>query len=192
MRHAPLAAILISGVAASLLAPAAARAAELKIGYVDVQKAVAEVEEGKAARAQLKREFEEKQKKLDAKEAELKQLQADFEKQAMVLSEAARKEKTAELEKKYGEAQLLLRQLQQELGGRERDLMNALFEKMGQIVKEIAEAEGFTYVLEKNGAGIMYAPASLDITNELVRKYNARFSKKAAGPAPSPAAAPKK
>jgi outer membrane protein len=187
MRHLLLAALLVSGLAAGF-APAAARAAELKIGYVDLQKAVSEVDEGKAARAQLKREFDEKQKKLDEKEAELKRLQADFEKQSMVLSEAARREKAGELERKFGEAQALLGQLRQELGVRERELMNSLFDKMGQIVKEIAEAEGFTYVLEKNQSGLLYAPSSFDVTNELVRKYNARFSKKAA----APAAAPKK
>jgi outer membrane protein len=184
MRNTTLAASL---VIAGLLAPGLAAAADLKIGYVDLQRAVSEVEEGKAARAQLKREFDEKQKKLDAKEAELKRLQGEFEKQAVVLSEAAKRDKAAELERKFGEAQALLRQLQQELGGRERELMGSLFDKMGQIVKEIAEAEGFTFVLEKNQSGIMYAPSSLDVTNEVVRKYNARFAKKGA-----PAAAPKK
>jgi outer membrane protein len=187
MRRNLFANLLVLGLVSGLTAPAAARAADLKIGYVDLQKAVAEVDEGKAARAQLKREFDEKQKKLDEKEAELKRLQADFEKQSMVLSESARREKAGELERKFGEAQALLGQLRQELGVRERELMNSLFDKMGQIVKEIAEAEGFTYVLEKNQSGIMYAPPSFDVTNELVRKYNARFSKKAA-----PAAAPKK
>jgi outer membrane protein len=186
MRHASvLASLLVVG----MVAPGVARAAELKIGYVDLQRAVSEVDEGKAARAQLKREFDEKQKKLDAKEAELKKLQADFEKQAVVLSEQAKTEKAADLERKFGEAQALLRQLQQELGGRERELMSALFDKMGQIVKEIATAEGFTFVLEKNQSGIMYAPASLDVTNELVRKYNARFGAKGGAAAPS---APKK
>ena len=184
MRNPILAASL---VIAGLLAPGLAAAADLKIGYVDLQRAVSEVEEGKAARAQLKREFDEKQKKLDAKEAELKRLQGEFEKQAVVLSEAAKRDKAAELERKFGEAQTLLRQLQQELGGRERELMGSLFDKMGQIVKEIAEAEGFTFVLEKNQSGIMYAPSSLDVTNEVVRKYNARFAKKA-----GPQAAPKK
>jgi len=189
-RPSALAALLVSGLAAGLLAPRAARAAELKIGYVDLQRAVSEVEEGKAARAQLKREFDEKQKKLDEKEAELKQLQADLEKQALVLSEQAKREKAELMERKFGEAQALLGQLRQELGNRERELMSALFDKMGQIVKEIAEAEGFTYVLEKNQAGIMFAPSSLDVTNELVRKYNARYAKKAAPAAAAPA--PKK
>ncbi|MGB8930578.1 MAG: OmpH family outer membrane protein [Anaeromyxobacteraceae bacterium] len=174
------ASVLASLLVAGMLAPSVVRAAELKIGYVDLQRAVSEVEEGKAARAQLKREFDEKQKKLDAKEAELKRLQSDLEKQAIVLSEQAKKAKADELERKFGEAQALLRQLQQELGGRERELMSSLFDKMGQIVKEIAVAEGFTFVLEKNQSGLMYAPASLDVTNELVRKYNARFGAKSA------------
>ena len=172
--------ILPLALAAALALPAAARGAELKSGYVDLQRAVSEVEEGKAAKAQLKREFDEKQKKLDAKEAELKRLQGEYEKQSMLLSEAARKEKQEELERKFGEAQVLLRQMQQELGSRERDLMNALVERMGQVVKEIAETEGFTFVLEKNQAGIMYATTSFDVTNELIRKFNARFGKKGA------------
>jgi outer membrane protein len=179
-----LASLPLVGLLAGLLAPSAPRAADLKIGYVDLQRAVSEVDEGKTARAQLKREFDEKQKKLDGKEAELKRLQAEFEKQAVVLSEGAKREKAEELERKFGEAQALLRQLQQELGGRERELMGTLFDKMGQIVKEIAEAEGFTFVLEKNQSGIMYAPSSLDVTNELVRKYNARFGKKPGAAAP--------
>jgi outer membrane protein len=45
---------------------------------------------------------------------------------------------------------------------------------MAAIVRDIAEADGFSIVLEK-GSGIVYAPPSLDLTNELVRKYNARY-----------------
>ena len=30
-------------------------------------------------------------------------------------------------------------------------------------------------VLERSDAGLVYAPPSLDLTNELIRKYNARF-----------------
>ncbi len=38
-------------------------------------------------------------------------------------------------------------------------------------------------VLDRQDAGLVYAPPSLDFTNELVRKYNARFGagKPAAG-----------
>jgi hypothetical protein len=51
--------------------------------------------------------------------------------------------------------------------------MKGLFDKMTAIVREISETEGFTVVLEKS-AGVVFAQPSLDITNELIRKYNQR------------------
>ena len=165
---------IVSVLALALaLAPAAA-SAEQKIGYVDLQRALNEVDEGKAAKALLKRDFDEKQKQLDAKKAEFDKLQADFEKQAMVMSEQARKDKGQDLERRSRELQALFVNLQKDLSERERDATRGIFDKMSQIVGEIAEADGFTIVLDKN-AGLVYAPASLDLTNELIRKYNVRY-----------------
>lgn len=164
----------ISALALALaLAPAAA-SAEQKIGYVDLQRALNEVEEGKAAKALLKKDFDEKQKHLDAKKAEFDKLQADFEKQAVVMSDQAKKEKGQDLEKRARELQSLFLNLQKDLSEREREATRGIFDKMAQIVGQIAEADGFSIVIEK-GAGLVYAPASLDLTNELIRKYNAKY-----------------
>jgi outer membrane protein len=164
----------ISAVALALaLAPVAA-SAEQKIGYVDLQRALNEVEEGKGAKALLKRDFDEKQKQIDARKAEFDKLQADFEKQATVMSEQARKDKGQDLDRRARELQALFVGLQKDLSDREREATRGIFDRMSQIVGEIAEADGFTIVLEKN-AGLVYAPASLDVTNELIRKYNARY-----------------
>jgi outer membrane protein len=57
---------------------------------------------------------------------------------------------------------------------------------MIQIVSEVSEREGFSYVLDK--AVLLYAPAASDLTNEVVRRYNDKFG---AGKAPSGKAAPK-
>jgi outer membrane protein len=167
-------------LALSLL-PAAARA-EQKIGYVDLQRALNEVDEGKAAKALLKKDFDEKQKQLDLKKTEFEKLQADFEKQAVVMSEQARKDKGQDLDRRARELQALFMNLQKDLSDRERDTTRGIFDKMAGVVREIAEADGFTYVLEK-GAGIVYAPPALELTNELIRKYNVRFPLGAAAPA---------
>jgi outer membrane protein len=181
------------------LAPALARA-EQKIGFVDLQRALNEVDEGKAAKALLKRDFDEKQKQLDGKKAEFDKLQADLEKQAVVMSDAAKKDKANELDRRARELQGLFMQLQKDLSDRERDATKGIYDRMAVIVREIAEAEGFSVVLEKN-AGLIYAPTSLDLTNELIRKYNSRHpgggvpqAKKGEGKAEGKgaAAAPKK
>ena len=184
MRHAFLPTLLL----ALAVVPAGARA-EQKIGYVDLQRALNEVEEGKAAKALLQHDFAEKQKTLDGKKAEFEKLQADFEKQSVVMSEQARKDKTADLDRRARDLQALFVNLQKDLSEREREATRGIFDRMNGIVREIAEADGFTYVFEK-GAGIVYAPGSLDLTNELIRKYNAKYPGNGAKKAE--AAAPKK
>jgi outer membrane protein len=183
MRHAILPSLLL----ALALVPAAARA-EQKIGYVDLQRALNEVEEGKSAKALLQRDFAEKQKQLDAKKTEFEKLQGDFEKQAVVMAEQARRDKAQDLDRRARELQALFVNLQKDLSEREREATRGIFDRMNAIVRDIAEADGFTYVLEK-GAGILYAPASLELTNELIRKYNAKHP---GGAKKSEAAAPKK
>ena len=155
------------------LVPALA-AAEQKIGFVDLHRALNEVDEGKAATALLKRDFDEKQKQLDGKKAEFDKLQADAEKQAVVMSDAAKREKAAELDRRARELQGLFMQLQKDLSEREQQATKGIFDRMSNLVREIAEAEGFSIVLEK-GSGVVYAPTSLDLTNELIRKYNTRY-----------------
>ncbi len=159
---------------AAAIGPTSASAAELKIGYVDLQKALFEVDEGKAAKALLKKDFDEKQKELDRKQDDLKRMRADLDKQAVVMSDQARREKEEEFQRKAMETQGRFLELQKDLSGREREMTRGIFDKMGVIIREIAEAEGFTMVFEKTDSGLLYAPPALDLTNELIRKYNAR------------------
>jgi outer membrane protein len=178
-----IAAVLTSLAISTVVSPALARAEDDKLGYVDLQRALNEVEEGKVAKAQLKKEFDSKQKLLDEKQEELKRMKTDLEKQAVVMSDDAKREKAGEFERKTMEAQQLFMQLQKELSERERELTRSIFDKMHAIIKEIAEADKFTMVFEKTDAGLLYAPASLDLTNELIRKYNVKYKGTAVTPA---------
>jgi outer membrane protein len=173
MRPFPVLAALALSAAPAV--PAAQPKGDLKIGYVDLQRALNEVEEGKAAKAQLKKDFEEKQKALDKDQEELKRMKAEFDKQSVVMAEEARREKQGDLDRKFMEVQGKYVTFQRDLSERERETTRGIFDKMTQIIREIAEAESFGFVFERNDAGLIYAPASLDLTNELVRKYNAKY-----------------
>jgi outer membrane protein len=178
---------LAVALALSALPASAQQKTDLKLGYVDLQRALNEVEEGKAAKAQLKKDFDEKQKSLDRDQEELKRMKADFDKQAVVMAEEAKREKQGELDRKLMEVQGKFVTFQRELSEREREITRGIFDKMNVIIREIAEAEGFAFVFERNDAGMIVAPPSLDLTNEMVRKYNARHkggeaSKKKAEP----------
>lgn len=177
---------LLAAAVAALLQAAPARAAEPKIGFVDLQRALNEIDEGKAAKASLKKEFDQKQKVLDEKQQEFQKLRGDFEKQAGVLSDQARREKQEDLDRRFLELQSTFQSLQKDLTEREREVTRGIFDKMGVIIRETAEAEGFSMVVERNDGGVLFAQPALDLTNELIRKYNARHK----GGAPAPAAKP--
>ena len=176
---------VLAAVALALAVPHAARAAELKIGYVNLQQAVTEVEEGKAARDVLKKEFDQKQKMLDDKQNELKRMKDDLDKQMVVMSDDAKREKAMEFERKVNEMQQVYVQMQKDLQEREREMMKVIFDKMEAVIKDIATAEGYTYVFEQQNAGLMVAPPQANMTQELVRRYNAKYGKTGA-PAKKP------
>ena len=160
----------------------------MKIGYVDVQRAVQEVEEGKAARNRLQNELKQKRADLDKKRADLEKMKADYEKQAPVLSDDAKRQKQEQMQKAFIEAQNAAGQMQEELSGKEQEAMQSISKRLLQVVAEVSDKESFTFVLDK--AALLYAPAASDVTNEVVRRYNERFGgggqAKAKAPPPPP------
>ena len=178
---------LVTAFALAFFAAPADAQADSKLAYVDLQRALNEVDEGKSAKANLKREFDQKQKLLDEKKTEFDRLRADLEKQAMVISEEARKQRQGDLERKGMELQGFFVQLQKELSEREREATRGIFDKMHGIVREIAEQEGVAMVVQAEA--LIYGAPALDVTNELVRKYNARYKPGAAAAGKAAAAA---
>lgn len=164
-----------------LFAVRAAHAENLKIGYVDVQRAIQEVEEGKSARNRLKAELDQKRADLDKKRANLEKMKADYDKQAPVLAEDAKRKRQEELQKAFIEAQNEAGQMQEELSGKEQAAMQSISKRLLTVVAEISDKDNFSFVLDK--AALLYAPAASDVTNEVVRRYNERYGTGTAGAA---------
>src|SRR5262245_24806029 len=68
-------------------------AAEGKLAFVDLQRALEETEDGKKAKSKLKSDFDRKQKELDDKQEELKKMKEALDKKASLMKpEALQKE----------------------------------------------------------------------------------------------------
>lgn len=166
--------VAVAALAAPLFVSAVARA-EAKFAYVDLQRALSEVDEGRNAQGRLKGLQEAKQKELDAEQEGFKKKKELLDKQASAMSEETRQKRQMELEKElYGLQQKWMKD-QQELKTNEQQEVRAIFAKMDPIIAGIAQREGLTMVFDKSTAGLVYAPASLDVTNELVRLYNDQY-----------------
>ena len=100
-------------------------------------------------------------------------LPQDYEKQAPVLSDDAKKKKQEEFQKALIDARKQANDLQEDMGRKEQEAMATILQKLTQVVAEIAEREQLTFVMEKSS--LLYGPQAADITNEVVRRYNDRF-----------------
>ncbi len=182
--------------------------ADIKLGYVDLQRALQEVAEGKDARARLKTDLDKKKAEFESEQAKLRDDKAVLDKQGSMMSEEVRNQKFTELQKRLFELTQRAEKLQAEMAQSEQRELKKIFEKMDPIIASIAVREGLTMVFEKTDSGLVYAPASLDVTNELVRTYNDKYKlvpgaaqkkevtvapkKDPVAPAPVAAPAPKK
>ena len=164
-------------VALALVLSAPVAAADVKLGFVDLQRALNEVDEGANAKKALKKEFDEKQKTLDAKQNELKALKDELDSRGTMMKPEVKQEKLNDLQKRLLETQQLYFQLQQELSKREGEATAEIFKKMGVILQTLGEEQGFSMIVEKSA--VVYAKPSLDVTNELIRRYNDSYGKKA-------------
>jgi outer membrane protein len=181
--------------AASLLAVSASgfAAKAQKIGYVDVQRAIQETEEGKAARNRLKGEFEQRRAQIDKKSQDLEKMQQEYDKQQAVLSDDAKKKKQEEFQKLLVDTRKSASELQEDLAGKEQQAMQSILQKLNAVVAEIAERESLSFVMDK--ASLLYGPQAADLTNEVVRRYNDKFGageKGGSKPAPKKNDAPAK
>lgn len=175
-------------LALPLLAGPVAQAADYKAAYVDLQRALLEVDEGRAAKARLQKMLDEKQKELDREQEALRKQSELLKKQASAMSEETRLQKQTELQQKMMVLAQKWEKGQKEMAGIERTELQGIFAKMDPIIAEIAQRENITMVFEKTDSGLVYAPGNLDLTNELVRIYNSRAGKGGKG-APAKGAA---
>ncbi len=170
--------LTLVGFALPLATSAAARA-EIKVGYVDLQRALQEVNDARSAKTRLQTIVDERKKKFELEQSDLMKEKDAFEKQSTAMSPDVRSQRQTDLGKKAFDLSQRWEKEKAELAQKEHTEMQAIFDKMNPIIATIAQREGMTFVFEKSEAGILYAPAYLDITNELVRLYNDQKTAKA-------------
>lgn len=145
--------------------------ADDKIAFVDLQRALEETNDGKAAKARLKSDFDQKQKELDVKQDELKKMKEALDKKAALMKPEALQKEQADFQQRFAALQETFMRLQKDLAQKEQDATRGILAKLSQVVGKIAERDHFAMVLERSSA-VVYGQPSLDITNEVIRLYN--------------------
>jgi outer membrane protein len=179
LRSIPLLALGLCGFMVSQQA-----SAEIKIGYVDFQKLMAEAPQVKSTMQALQNEFGPRQRELIAMQNDLKARDDKLAKEGAIMAEADR----AKAEKTLRDGQ---RELSRKGGEFQDDLSTRKNEELGKVQRYLLEeirtyssAQGFDLVL---GEGVFYGKPQLDITAQVLEVLKSKPSA-----VPKPAAAPAK
>src|SRR5882757_4362281 len=182
LRSIPLLALSLCGLMVSQPA-----SAEIKIGYVDFQKLMAEAPQVKSAMQALQNEFGPRQRELVAMQNDLKTREEKLQKEGAIMAEADRAKAEKQLRDQH-------REFSRKGGEFQDDLSTPKNEELGKVqrylldeIRTYSSAQGFDLVL---GEGVFYSKPQLDITAQVLEVLK---TKPASLPsAPKPAAAPAK
>ncbi len=158
-------------IALGLMA-APALAQEVKVGFVDLQKALNLSQSGQAAKEQIKQKVESYDAQVKAKQEELQKLKEDLEKQAMLLSEEARGNKEREYQQKVKDYQRYAKDIQEELQQADADFTRKILEQLFEVVQDIGKKEGYTMILEKTESAMLYGDSSIDLTDKVIQAFD--------------------
>jgi outer membrane protein len=173
MRRLLLSLIISLAVPGLAAAQDAAPAAALNIGMVDLQRALNTVEEGQAARARLEEEFERRRQELETQRTEIEAFAAELEASMAMLTQEAAMERYQEYQNRVLALQEALAANEQAMAEAEANATGDIFDRMMEIVSEIAAERQFTLVVEKST--IVFAAPGLEFTDELITRYNSRY-----------------
>jgi outer membrane protein len=154
------------------LAVAMPAAAELKVGVVDMQRALNECDAGRKAKDQVKAKFERSQEQLKRQREDLDRRREDYDKKALVLKQEERQNLERELETQGLEFKRKYEDFQRDLKRTDAELTSGIVEELYEIVRRYGQEHAYSLVLEASSGALLYNDRAVDVTEEIVKLHN--------------------
>jgi outer membrane protein len=157
-------------------------AAQAKVAVINLQKAVMDSAEIKAASAAMESRYKPRVAQIEQLDKEIAAIAQNLQTNAGKLTPQAEGDLNAQGTRKQRDVQRLRDDLQADVDRDRNEILQKSAGKMTDVLKKLAEEKGYDIVVDAPYAP--YFKAALDITNDLVAAYDKVY------PAAAPAAAP--
>ena len=134
------------------------------IAFFSPSRAFSESADGRAASARLAALEADRAKAAQEKEAALRKLEQSLEQTTAVLSEAARGQRTREVEKFRLDTQRFIEDTQAELMGVRRDAESAFLVKLRPAIERVIKDNGIQLLFNFDSGVLAWGDPSLDVT----------------------------
>jgi outer membrane protein len=156
-----------------------------KYAFVNIQRIAAESAAGKTLAGKVQALNQQKVNELNEKNKALQASQQKLEAGASVLSATAAAQLQKDIERQQIDIQRFTEDAQQEVTNLQTQLQDEFQVRLTPIIQEVANDRGLHLLFSVVDSGLVWADPALDITTEVIQKFDAAGG----GTAPKPAAA---
>ena len=154
---------LVLALAATL---AFAQGGDYKIGFVNTERLFREATPAKRAQQKLEKEFAGRDTDIQKLSKQVRDLQAQLEKDGVTMAESERRNKERDLANMSRDLQRLQREFREDLNLRRNEELSAVQERANKVIQQIAEAEKFDLILQDP---VVFASTRIDITDKVIK-----------------------
>jgi outer membrane protein len=144
-------------------APAAMAQAPNKLGHIDRQQLLLVLPERKDAEAKMQKFAEELDKRLRAMGAEYERTVAEARKNADTMTNTEREMAMREIQQLEQRIQEAQEKAQEDLAKQEEELLRPMVERTTKAIREVADANGFSYIFDTSTGFVLYFDKGEDI-----------------------------
>ena len=142
----------------------------VRIGFVDIQRVIAESQAGKRAKDRFQAQIKKAEADVIKERQDLERMRADLDKKGALLKDEERRNLEADFQKRSVNLQRTMGDYQQDLRQKENEMMADILKELEGVVNELGKAEKFTVILERSQ--ILYSDQGTDITSKVIEAYN--------------------
>ncbi len=150
--------------------------AETKIGVINPQQVILNTIRGKQVKQKLEKLAKGFQQKTIKRENEIKKLEKDLVSPA--LNAETRERKSVELQTKKINLKRFAEDSRKEWQAQWTKEMRELTNEIMPIIEKIGKSKNYTIIFDIQSSGISYFDKTIDITNEVIRNYDAKYPEK--------------
>jgi outer membrane protein len=153
-----------------------------KVAFLNIQRIASESAEGRSATAKVKALNDKKVAELNEKNKNLQAAQQKLQQGGSILSDSARAQLEKDIERMQVDIQRFTQDAQADVQELQQDLQNEFQRKLLPIINAVATELALHMVFSQADSGLVWAHGGLDITDEVVARFDAQTT---SSPAPA-------
>lgn len=162
---------LFIGAFLAVMAAAIPARAEVKLAFVDVQRALNECDAGKKAKAEFQGRVQSLESRLQRQQDEVQRLKDEIEKKGMLMNPDQRQGLQDQYVAKLKNFERDYKDSKDELQAKDNEITAKIVHDLAQVIRSVGERDGYTMVMEKGS--ILWGTPGIDLTDQVIRSYNA-------------------